>query len=337
MGDLPPRWAGSDAGPRRPEPTPTRQAAAGVEVVAGDDPRLARLVHDPRPPDVLYAQGDLVALTRPTVAVVGTRDCTAGGLDTAHALGAGLAAAGVAVISGLALGIDGAAHAGALAAAGWEPSADGLSPTPVDGGAADVGPPIGVVGTGLDVVYPRRHRALWLAVRRAGLLLSEEPPGTAPAAWRFPRRNRLIAALADVVVVVESHRRGGSLHTVDEALARDVEVMAVPGSVRSPASAGTNQLLRDGAGVACDVDDVLVRLGFRRRPAEPGPEAPPPDLDAELSGVLDAMGWEPCSLDHLALRTGAGVAEVAVALARLEAGGWVHESAGWFERRAKPR
>src|SRR5204862_1786721 len=145
-------------------------------------------------------------------------------------------AAGVAVISGLALGIDGAAHAGAL--------------------EADIAPPIAVVGSGLDVIYPWRHRALWGAVEKQGVVLGEAPLGAAPEPWRFPARNRIVAALADVVIVVESRETGGSMHTVAEALRRDRPVFAAPGPVRSPTSTGTNRLLRDGAQVVCDATDV---------------------------------------------------------------------------------
>ena len=183
----------------------------------------------------------------PRVAIVGTRRCTRYGFDLARELGADLAAAGVQVVSGLALGIDGAAHRGALDAAGGAP-------------------PIGVVASGLDVVYPRAPPAAVGGGRHRGSLLSECPLGTAPEAWRFPARNRIIAALADAVVVVESAGAGGSMYTVEEALARDRPVLAVPGSVRSAASAGTNRLLAEGAGVARDADDVLAAIGQPQRP-----------------------------------------------------------------------
>ena len=162
-------------------------------------------------------------------------------------LGRDLGRAGVRVVSGLALGIDAAAHHGALDAE-------------ADGGA----PPIGVVGSGLDVTYPRAHGALWTAVAAAGVLVGEAPLGAAPEPWRFPARNRIIAALGSVVVVVESHPRGGSRHTVDAAEARGRQVLAVPGSVRSPASRFTNELLADGCHPARDVTDVLVALGLER-------------------------------------------------------------------------
>jgi DNA processing protein len=226
-------------------------------------------------------------------------------------LGRDLAAAGVVVVSGLASGIDGAAHRGALAA----------------GGA----PPVGVVGSGLDVVYPRGQDKLWHAVAAAGTLLSEAPLGGRPERWRFPARNRIIAALADLVVVVESHRRGGSLHTVDEADRRGRDVMAVPGSVRNPAAAGTNDLLAEGRVPVCSVDDVLVALGLgQARSGDPTDRRVPPD-HADRP-VLEAVGWQPSTLDQLVLRTGRDLGGLAPALDRLCGAGWVARHGGWYER-----
>jgi DNA processing protein len=170
-------------------------------------------------------------------------------------------------------------------------------------------------------------------VAAAGVLLSEAPLGLRPAAWRFPARNRLIAALAHVVVVVESHSVGGSLHTVHEAIQRDVEVMAVPGSVRNPAAAGTNQLLAEGATPVRDVDDVLVALGLQRGRRRPGSQRrPAPNATAAV--VLEAFSWEPVTFEHLAVRTGLDLPALAVALEQLVAGGWVLVEGGWYERRA---
>jgi DNA processing protein len=290
---------------------------AGVEVVLGADPGYpSALATDQEPPAVLFVRGDPGALARRRVAIVGTRQCTAYGIDVARELGCDLASAGVAVVSGLALGIDGAAHAGALAA----------------GGA----PPVGVVGSGIDVVYPRRHARLWHEVGASGLLISEAPLGTRPEPWRFPVRNRVIAALAEVVVVVESHAKGGSLHTVEAAMARDRQVMAVPGSVRSPASAFTNALLADGCAPARDATDVLVALGLAHgAAAEPAsdPRCPP---HAESQRVLDAIGWEPASLDDVVARSGLGPGPVGLALAQLEGDGWVVSRTGWWERISPP-
>ena len=294
-----------------------RHQAAGIGVaLRGSSAYPDLFVDDPEPPAILFHLGnpDVVVGTR--VAVVGTRDCTRYGHELAFELGRDLSAAGVAVVSGLALGIDSAAHAGAI--------------------AADAAPPIAVVGTGLDVVYPRRNGPLWREVARRGVVWSEYPMGSAAAPWHFPARNRLIAALADVVVVVESHETGGALLTAEEALDRSRTVMAVPGPVHSPSSQGTNELLAAGGGaaVARSVDDVLVAVGMvpgaRRKAAERRASPSEPDRD-----VLDAIGWQPATLDHLVLRTGRPVPDLAAALSRLEATGWVAPRGGWYERVAK--
>lgn len=297
-----------------------RHQAAGVQVLLRDDARYPQaLLADIDPPAVLFARGDLRGLDGPRVAVVGTRRCTGTGAGMARELGHDLAAADVSVVSGLALGIDGAAHRGTLDALR---SGEGKAP------------PVGVVGSGLDVVYPARHLDLWAAVAAEGVLLSEAALGLRPTAWRFPARNRIIAALADVVVVVESHAAGGSLLTVEEALRRDVPVMAVPGSVRSASAAGTNQLLADGCPPVRDVTDVLVALGLtpasRRLRAD---RRPAPDETGVV--VLEAFDWQPASLEHLAVRTGLPLTDLALAVERLVASGWVSVEGGWFERVAR--
>ena len=292
-----------------------RHQLAGVGVAAlGSAAYPAVLAADVEPPGVLFLRGDPSVVCGPRVAIVGTRRCTSYGADVAFDLGHDLAAAGVAVVSGLALGIDGAAHAGAL--------------------ASDGAPPIAVVGSGLDVVYPRRHRALWNEVERRGVVLSEAPLGALPERWRFPARNRLLAALADVVVVVESHEAGGSLLTVTEAQRRDRSVMAVPGPVRSSASVGTNRLLADGCAPVCDASDVLVALGLSpalTRSARDDRE-PPEDRDRP---VLDALGWQPASFDQLLERTGLGLGPLSLALSRLEAGRWLSRRGTWYEQAAR--
>ena len=286
----------------------------GVAVIgsAGYPPVLAA---DIEPPGVVFHRGSPDVVAGPRVAVVGTRQCSATGAAIAWELGRDLASADVAVVSGLASGIDAAGHRGALAAVGHD----------------DGAPPIGVVGSGLDVVYPRGQAELWRAVASEGVLLSEAPLGARPERWRFPARNRIIAALADLVVVVESHHTGGSMHTVDEADRRGVDVMAVPGSVRAPASAGTNALLAEGRAPVCSADDVLVALGLRpagRRPrAETRPRPDPGDVQ-----VLEAVGWQPATLDHIGLRTGHDLAVLAPALDRLCESGWVARRGGWYER-----
>ncbi|HUF32796.1 MAG TPA: DNA-processing protein DprA [Acidimicrobiales bacterium] len=287
-----------------------RHLDAGVGVSGpGDLGFPAALADDPEPPALLFHQGDPGVLDRPRVAVVGTRRCTHTGRQVARELGADLAAAGVCVVSGLALGIDGAAHVGALEA----------------GGA----PPVAVVATGLDIAYPRRHASLWAEVAAAGAVLSEYPLGTTVEPWRFPARNRIIAGLADVVVVVESPARGGSMHTVEAALARDRAVMAVPGSVRSPASVGTNGLLSSGATPARDAADVLVALGMASRaPVRDRPDPPGGDAGA----VLDALGGDPATMEQLAGRLDVPLGPLAVHLAALESSGWVVRHGAWYER-----
>jgi DNA processing protein len=292
-----------------------RHVDAGIGVFTLRSPSYPTpLVDDVEPPAVLFGRGDPDVIVGPRVAVVGTRDASQYGIDLAYELGRDLAAAGVAVVSGLAVGIDGAAHAGALAAA--------------------TAPPIAVVGSGLDVVYPRRHESLWREVERRGVVLSEAPLGAPPERWRFPARNRVIAALADVVIVVESRELGGSMHTVAEAQRRDRPVFAAPGPVRSATSAGTNRLLRDGAQVLCDASDVLLALGLsaalQRSVHEHRPEP-----SADDAPVLEAVGWSPISLDTLATRTARPLGSLALALDRLRSDGWLAERGGWYERIAR--
>jgi DNA processing protein len=293
-----------------------RHVEAGVGMALRDHPSYpSAFADDPAPPPIVFWLGDIDALVGTRVAVVGTRRCTAYGREVAQDLGADLSTAGVSVVSGLALGIDGAAHRGALAVAG--------------------APPVAVVGCGLDVVYPRRHAELWAAVARRGVVLSEHPLGTEPAAWRFPSRNRLVAALGDALVVVESRRAGGSMHTVREADRRGRPVLAVPGPVRSSASTGTNQLLSEGASVARDGTDVLVRMGLESVAARSSTERrPSPSGDGALT--LDALGWQPATFEQLAGRSGLEAEALAVALDDLEREGWVGTTAGWYERLAKP-
>ncbi len=271
----------------------------GVQVARLGQPSYPKgLAADVEPPSVLFWRGDLDALEQPSIAaIVGTRNSTPTGAAVARQLGTELAAAGVAVVSGLAQGIDAAAHRGALRHSGSAP--------------------IGVVGSGLDVVYPTSSSDLWSAVAERGVLLSESPLGSRPTRWRFPARNRIIAALSGVVVVVESRASGGSLHTVAEALRRDITVMAVPGSVLNPASLGTNQLLRDGAAPACDALDVLVALGRPPLPRERRESGERPERDPRVAAVLASLGGESISLDELAQRTGLGLGELTLALQSL--------------------
>ncbi len=299
------------AGGIDPRAVAAAHAAAGVAVVRKGDPTYPPSLLDlEHPPPAIFHRGDPSALVAPRVAIVGTRRCTRYGHDLARELGRGLAASRVTVVSGLAAGIDAAAHQGVVEAGGV---------------------PVGVVGTGLDVVYPARNRGLWEAVGDTGYLCSEAPLGTQPARWRFPSRNRLIAALAHVVVVVESHRSGGALLTADVAETLGRRVLAVPGSVRSPASEGTNQLLAATAHPCTGLADVLAALGLEGSPAVTrGIERPRPGGDP--GRVLRRIGWEPISLGRLVDELGLSVATVAAAVAELESAGWVVRHGQRIER-----
>jgi DNA processing protein len=305
------------------------------------------LVDDPEAPAVLFALGDPAVLDgRPRVAIVGARSATRYGLGVAAQLGAELAGAGIVVVSGLALGIDGAAHEGALAA--WRTS--GAQDGSAEGARPLAAPPVAVVAGSPSSPYPRQHAGLWRRVAEAGAVISEAPVGAADIGWRFPMRNRIIAAVSDVVVVVECHARGGSLHTVQQATRRGITVGAVPGSVRSPASAGTNNLLAEGCFVVRDATDVLAAValatasasaplpysGCRPAPGDEEGRRGPGFVDEarhEATPVLGALGWERCALDELVVRSGLSLAEVSAALERLRAEGRVHGEAGWWERR----
>ena len=266
---------------------------------------------DPSAPAVLFVRGNITALRHRRVGVVGTRAASAAGRHFARRLSCELAANGVAVVSGLARGIDAAAHLGAL-------------------DALDAAPPIAVVASGLDVVYPREHATLWGSVAEHGVVLSESPPGCAPDAFRFPLRNRILAALSEVLVVVESRETGGSMITVEEALKRGVTVMAVPGAPLSSTSAGTNQLLSQGAAPVRDATDVLVALGLdhERHRSHRETRIPPSPEDRV---VLDALVQQPLTFDQLVQRVGLPIQEVAIRIGHLETQGWITANAGWWE------
>jgi DNA processing protein len=187
-----------------------------------------------------------------------------------------------------------------------------------------------VVASGLDVVYPREHSALWHDVATRGVLMSESPPGCKPDAFRFPLRNRLLAALSEVLVVVESRATGGSMITVEEAAKRGVTVMAVPGSPHVATSEGANLLLAQGCAPVCTVDDVLVALGLDHRRAHPQRD-PRPTPSAADRRVVDALLARPLTFDDLVASLGERAVDVALSLGRLEASGWVTCTAGWWE------
>jgi DNA processing protein len=294
--------------PARIDPERTRRLLVERGAFVWLDGEPTYPIADPIPgkPVVLLAEGRRPdALDAPRVAIVGTRSATPHGIADARELAATLAEAGVTIVSGLAIGIDGAAHEGALAAGGLT---------------------IGVVATGLDVVYPRRHRALYRDVRAHGLVLGETGYGIGPTPARFPVRNRVIAALADIVVVVEATERGGARITAEHALRYDRAVFAVPGSRRNAAAAGTNALIADGAFPLTEWSDVLLALGMTPGARRSPPPRPVPD--ARGRAIIEALGGEPASPEQLAARTGLGPDDLALAVAALEQGGWVTWSQG---------
>lgn len=336
--------AGAVAGDRSWEAAALRiDAAASWDRARADGVRVTwfgrqdypeALVHDPNPPGVLFWRGSLACLARPRVAIIGTRNATPNGRAIAFEMARDLTLAGVCVVSGLALGIDGAAHHGAL---------EGLVRSPGSAHADQLpGPPLGVAASGVDVPYPRQHRGLWERVCRAGGIVSETPPGQPAQAWRFPSRNRIIAGLSLMVVVVESHMAGGSLITAEAALERGVEVRAVPGPVGSPASEGSNQLLYDGPGPVRSAQDVLDTLGLilprdhrseeRRGRSAPAGKPRRTVLSSSERAVVDCVGWRPSSLSQIVDRSGLAVGDVAAVLDRLEARGVLVREGSWWVR-----
>lgn len=254
------------------------------------------------PPQRLYVRAaDAGVLTRPAVAIVGARACSDYGSHVAFMLARTLAAAGALVVSGLARGIDAAAHRGALEAGG---------------------PTAAVLGCGIDRDYPSAHAALARRIVAAGAIVSEYPPGVEPAPWRFPARNRIIAGLSDAVVVVEARERSGALITAELALEEGREVLAVPGPITSSLSAGTNALLRHGAAPVLSADDVLAVLGL---------EAPPqPQPEGAGGAILAALRESPAGIDALVRATGLPADRVAAELARLELDGLVRPGDGLY-------
>jgi DNA processing protein len=282
---------------------------AGLRWLARSDPAFPALlgsVHDPPPGLFLRGAAQTELLWRPSVAIVGARSCTDYGAHVARALGRELAAAGAVVVSGLARGIDGWAHRGALDAGG---------------------PTVAVLGCGVDRDYPRAHATLAAQVAARGLVVSEYPPGVEPAPWRFPARNRIVAGLALATVVVEARERSGALITVDFALEEGREVLSVPGEITSALSRGTNALLRLGAGVVIGPNDVLEAIGLPP-PDGPGPEVPG-GVAARVFAALEAGA---ATADEVVKTAGLDAAAAAAALTELELAGLVQSTAGLYRR-----
>ncbi len=288
-------------------------AARGLRFVGRSDPGFPpflRAVHDPPPGLFLRGAAEPELLSRPAVAIVGARACSAYGAEVARMLGRELAAAGLVVVSGLARGVDGAAHRGALEAGG---------------------PTVAVLGCGIDRDYPAAHAGLARDVGESGLVVSEYAPGVEPAPWRFPARNRIIAGLARATVVVEARERSGALITADLALEEGREVLACPGEITSALSAGTNALLRLGATPLTRVEDVLESFGLEPVVTDP------PAVGATARLVLDRLADAPAGIDELARATGLAAAELAGALTELELAGLAAGSDGIYRATATPR
>lgn len=289
----------------------------------GYPPRLLEL---PDPPTLLYTKGDVSLLRAAAVGVVGARSATAAGIDNARAFSQALSAASVTVVSGLALGIDAAAHEGALAGPGST---------------------IAVVGTGLDIVYPARNRALAHRIAEAGLIISEYPLGMGARAENFPRRNRLIAGLARGLLVVEAAAQSGSLITARLAAEQGRDVFAIPGSIHSPLAKGCHLLIKQGAKLVETAADILEELGWasaaapdrRTKSATPARQsASPPAVtqapaartppSAAETALLDALGFDPVDLDTLCERTGQSAAVLSAQLLALELEGRIERQPG---------
>ncbi|MBX3704437.1 MAG: DNA-processing protein DprA [Steroidobacteraceae bacterium] len=301
-----------------------RPHVPGCARLCPGDPRYpAQLAAVPGCPGELFVQGDPAVLALPQLAIVGSRAASAAGRETAFEFAAALACRGLAITSGLATGIDAAAHRGALAAGGVT---------------------IAVCGTGLDRVYPAGHTALAAEIVERGALVSEFPPGTPPLAHHFPRRNRIMSGLARGVLVVEAAARSGSLITARLAGEQGREVLAVPGSIRHELARGCHRLIKDGAALVETPDDVIAALEFRGfLPANPAAcaagaaENSAGRLDSDAEILLNALGFEPADLDRLVERTGFPPQAVASKLQLLELEGRVESLAGGRFSRTSPR
>jgi len=279
-------------------------------IVLGDAAYPPLLLETADPPLMLYAQGRVELLQAASIAVVGSRNPTAQGGDNARAFARHLSQAGLAVVSGMALGIDGAAHDGALA------------------GPAGT---IAVMGTGADRIYPARHRALAHRIAAEGLLLTEFEIGVPPLAENFPQRNRIIAGLARGTLVVEAALPSGSLSTARAAVEAGREVFAIPGSIHSPQSRGCHALIKQGAKLVESAEDITSELRWRSA-ASPA-RGPAPSIDETL--LLRALGHEPVTLDALGARTGMSAADLNAQLLELELDGRVARlPGGLFQRRS---
>ena len=282
-------------------------AAEGNAVVTLADGEYPRsLLETPDPPALLYLRGRRELLARPGLAVVGSRNATPHGVSNAEHFARAFSAAGLTIVSGLALGIDAAAHRGGLDAAGST---------------------IAVLGTGADILYPQRNRALGERIASEGLIVSEFSLGTPPHGANFPRRNRVISGLARGCLVVEAALASGSLITARLAAEQGREVFAIPGSIHSPHAKGCHALIKQGAKLVESAEDLLQELGVQ------GLAARPAATDPVISGLLAHLGYDLCDIDTLCARSGLTAAAVSAMLLRLELDGKVASLPGGLYQR----
>jgi DNA processing protein len=283
-----------------------RPGCAVLTLADGAYPK--QLLEIPDPPPLVYVAGDTKLLSSPALAVVGSRNATPQGLKNARDFARVLSDAGLAIVSGLALGVDGEAHRGGL---------DGRGST------------IAMLGTGIDVVYPARNRALAQEISSRGAMVSEFPLGAEPHAGNFPRRNRLISGLARGCLVVEAALDSGSLITARLAADQGREVFAIPGSIHSPLSKGCHALIKQGAKLVESAQDVLEELGFATTRAASAKET------AADKGLLEDMGFDPCDIDQLTGRSGLPVEAVSAMLLKLELDGKIASLPGGLYQRIR--
>jgi len=304
---------------RGPDPVARDQTLAwlrdaGHALVAWDDPAYPRaLLTIADPPPTLFFSGRSELLNRPALAIVGSRNATGQGRETAEAFAKALSDAGLTIVSGLALGIDAAAHRGGLAGTGGS---------------------LAVIGTGIDRVYPAAHRDLAHRLTVDGGVLSEFPLGTPPLPANFPRRNRLISGLARGVLVVEATLASGSLITARFAVEQNRDVFAIPGSIHSPFSKGSHRLIKDGAKLVESAQDVLEEMGMTVAGSATAPAASR-EAESDTARVLTALGYDPAGIDALTRRCGLPADVVSVALVELELAGEVASLPGGLYQRLR--
>lgn len=293
----------------------------GHYLIGLDDPRYPPLLKAvDRPPLLLYVRGNPALLSEPQLAIVGSRNPTPGGRETAHGFAEYLTRAGLVITSGLALGIDGAAHEGALKAKGAT---------------------IAVMATGADQIYPGRHHNLAERILEGGALITEMPLGTQPLPALFPQRNRIISGLSLGTLVIEAALRSGSLITARLAMEQAREVFAIPGSIHNPLARGCHRLIRQGAKLVESVQDILEELAPQlsaalqdHSPSTEGKTAnKPEELDADYRKLLENMGYAPVSIDQLVERCGLTAQEIASMLLILELNGHICAQQGGLYQR----